>query len=146
MQTIQYYILVVCLFFIICGRIRMNKLKQLVSIAFVGLAVATATEASVRAEMNQMKSVVATLTNAKDVTAFQQSAKTLRELALKSSEKRPSSIDNDVDFKGYQEGMKEFIGVIDEANKLAQEGKLEAAKVTAKRLFDIRNEYHKKYK
>ncbi|MGY4677045.1 cytochrome b562 [Pasteurella sp. P03HT] len=124
----------------------MNKLKQLFSIAIVGLAVATVAEANVRAEMNQMKGVAAALTNANDVAEFQKSAKALRELALQSSEKKPSSIDNDTDFKGYQEGMKEFISVIDEADKLAQEGKLDAAKATAKKLFDIRNEYHKKYK
>ncbi|MGY4852098.1 cytochrome b562, partial [Pasteurella multocida] len=35
---------------------------------------------------------------------------------------------------------------IDLADKLAQEGNLDAAKTAAKKLFDIRNVYHKKYK
>ncbi|MFD1805716.1 cytochrome b562 [Pasteurella oralis] len=124
----------------------MNKLKQLLSVAIIGLAVATVSNANVRAEMNQMKGVASALTNANDVATFQKAAKELRDLAVQSAEKKPSSIDNDADFKGYQEGMKEFIAVIDEADKLAQEGNLDAAKTTAKRLFDIRNEYHKKYK
>ncbi|MDO5055241.1 MAG: cytochrome b562 [Pasteurella oralis] len=124
----------------------MNKLKQLLSVAIIGLAVATVSNANVRAEMNQMKGVASALTNANDVATFQKAAKELRDLAVQSAEKKPSSIDNDADFKGYQEGMKEFIAVIDEADKLAQEGNLDAAKTTAKKLFDIRNEYHKKYK
>ncbi|WP_101775031.1 cytochrome b562 [Pasteurella oralis] len=124
----------------------MNKLKQLLSVAIIGLAVATVSNANVRAEMNQMKGVASALTNANDVATFQKAAKELRDLAVQSAEKKPSSIDNDADFKGYQEGMKEFIAMIDEADKLAQEGNLDAAKTTAKKLFDIRNEYHKKYK
>ncbi|HDX1035902.1 TPA: hypothetical protein RNX11_000814 [Pasteurella multocida] len=124
----------------------MHKLLKLLSITLIGLSVATGVQANVRAEMNQMKIVAATLTNAKDVAEFQESAKILREIAQQSSEKRPSSITNDADFKGYQEGMKEFITALDEADKLAQEGNLDAAKTVAKKLFDIRNVYHKKYK
>ncbi|UDW84406.1 hypothetical protein K7G91_000681 [Pasteurella canis] len=124
----------------------MSKLKQLLSVAIIGLAVATVSNANVRAEMNQMKGVASALTNANDLAAFQKAAKELRDLAVQSTDKKPSSIDNDTDFKGYQEGMKEFIAVIDEAEKLAQEGNLAAAKTTAKKLFDLRNEYHKKYK
>ncbi len=124
----------------------MSKLKQLLSVAIIGLAVTTVSNANVRAEMNQMKGVASALTNANDLAAFQKAAKELRDLAVQSTDKKPSSIDNDTDFKGYQEGMKEFIAVIDEAEKLAQEGNLVAAKTTAKKLFDLRNEYHKKYK
>ncbi|GJJ79382.1 hypothetical protein K7G90_000616 [Pasteurella canis] len=124
----------------------MSKLKQLLSVAIIGLAVTTVSNANVRAEMNQMKGVASALTNANDLAAFQKAAKELRDLAVQSTDKKPSSIDNDTDFRGYQEGMKEFIAVIDEAEKLAQEGNLAAAKTTAKKLFDLRNEYHKKYK
>ncbi|AKD39480.1 cytochrome b562 [Pasteurella multocida] len=124
----------------------MHKLLKLLSITLIGLSVATGVQANVRAEMNQMKTVAATLTNAKDAAEFQASAKILREIAQQSSEKRPSSITNDADFKGYQEGMKEFITALNEADKLAQEGDLDAAKTAAKKLFDIRNVYHKKYK
>ncbi|MDP9501149.1 cytochrome b562 [Bisgaard Taxon 45] len=124
----------------------MYKLLKLLSITLIGFSVATVSQANVRAEMNQMKTVAASLTNAKDITEFQASAKVLREIAQQSSEKKPSSISNDADFKGYQEGMKEFISALDEADKLAQEGNLDAAKTAAKKLFDIRNIYHKKYK
>ncbi|UEA17404.1 hypothetical protein K7G92_000605 [Pasteurella canis] len=124
----------------------MSKLKQLLSVAIIGLAVTTVSNANVRAEMNQMKGVASALTNANDLAAFQKAAKELRDLAVQSTDKKPSSIDNDTDFRGYKEGMKEFIAVIDEAEKLAQEGNLAAAKTTAKKLFDLRNEYHKKYK
>ncbi|GJH42478.1 cytochrome b562 [Pasteurella canis] len=124
----------------------MSKLKQLLSVAIIGLAVTTVSNANVRAEMNQMKGVASALTNANDLAAFQKAAKELRDLAVQSTDKKPSSIDNDTDFRGYQEGMKEFIAVIDEAERLAQEGNLAAAKTTAKKLFDLRNEYHKKYK
>ncbi|HDR1370991.1 TPA: hypothetical protein QB216_001559, partial [Pasteurella multocida] len=110
----------------------MHKLLKLLSITLIGLSVATGVQANVRVEMNQMKTVAATLTNAKDVAEFQESAKILREIAQQSSEKRPSSITNDADFKGYQEGMKEFITALDEADKLAQEGNLDAAKTAAK--------------
>ncbi|EGP06071.1 hypothetical protein GEW_04149 [Pasteurella multocida subsp. gallicida str. Anand1_poultry] len=120
----------------------MHKLLKLLFITLIGLSVATGVQANVRAEMNQMKTVAATLTNAKDVAEFQESAKILREIAQQSSEKRPSSITNDADFKGYQE----VITALDEADKLAQEGNLDAAKTAAKKLFDIRNVYHKKYK
>ncbi|XWY22062.1 cytochrome b562 [Bisgaard Taxon 45] len=124
----------------------MYKLLKLLSITLIGFSVATVSQANVRAEMNQMKTVAASLTNAKDITEFQASAKVLREIVQQSSEKKPSSISNDADFKGYQEGMKEFISALDEADKLAQEGNLDAAKTAAKKLFDIRNIYHKKYK
>ncbi|MGC6378107.1 cytochrome b562 [Bisgaard Taxon 45] len=124
----------------------MYKLLKLLSITLIGFSVATVSQANVRAEMNQMKTVAASLTNAKDITEFQASAKVLREIAQQSSEKKPSSISNDADFKGYQEGMKEFISALDEADKLAQEGNLDAAKTAAQKLFDIRNIYHKKYK
>lgn len=45
----------------------MHKLLKLLSITLIGLSVATGVQANVRAEMNQMKTVAATLTNAKDV-------------------------------------------------------------------------------
>lgn len=65
----------------------MHKLLKLLSITLIGLSVATGVQANVRAEMNQMKTVAATLTNAKDVAEFQESAKILREIAQQSSEK-----------------------------------------------------------
>lgn len=43
----------------------MHKLLKLLSITLIGLSVATGVQANVRAEMNQMKTVAATLTNAK---------------------------------------------------------------------------------
>lgn len=65
----------------------MHKLLKFLSITLIGLSVATGVQANVRAEMNQMKTVAATLTNAKDVAEFQESAKILREIAQQSSEK-----------------------------------------------------------
>ncbi|HDR1021488.1 TPA: hypothetical protein QB352_000726 [Pasteurella multocida] len=124
----------------------MKTLKQMLSVALVACAVVGTANANVRAEMNQMKGAAGALTQATDVMAFEKAAMELRTLAVQAAEKKPSSIDNDADFKGYQTGMQEFITVLDEATKQAKSGDLDGAKATSKKLFDIRNEYHKKYK
>ncbi|EEX50247.1 cytochrome b562 family protein [Pasteurella multocida] len=124
----------------------MKRLKQILSIALFTCVLVGTANAHVRTEMNQMKGAASALTQASDVMAFEKAAMELRALAVQSSEKKPASIDNDEDFKGYQVGMQEFITVLDEATKQAKSGDLEAAKATSKKLFDIRNEYHKKYK
>ncbi|MGC7559546.1 cytochrome b562 [Pasteurella sp. PK-2025] len=124
----------------------MNSLKQVLSIALMACAVVGTANASVRTEMNQMKGAVSALTQADDVASFEKAAQELRALAQQAGEKQPSSIDNAEDFKGYQAGMQEFITVLDDATKQAQSGDLEGAKATSKKLFDLRNVYHKKYK
>lgn len=57
----------------------MHKLLKFLSITLIGLSVATGVQANVRAEMNQMKTVAATLTNAKMSLNF----KNLRKYCVK---------------------------------------------------------------
>ncbi|MDU8925339.1 cytochrome b562 [Pasteurellaceae bacterium LIM206] len=130
----------------------MKKINRLIIIALltaaaiIGFSHITNDGEGVRTEMYQMKAQADQMMNASDTDEFRRAAKALRETTIKAQAIRPSGIHNDTDFKGYQQGMLAFVNVIDEADQLARQGKLDEAKTKAKTLFELKSIYHKKYK
>ena len=100
----------------------------------------------VKTEMGQMAIAVKKLSDATSTEEFHQAAQSLRDASVQAMAKQPSSIDKESDFAGYQEGMKQFIAAIDQADALAQQGKLDDAKRATQRLFELKKEFHVKYK
>lgn len=69
------------------------------------------------------------------------------EFANKAKDKMPASLDEDkARFEGYQKSMQELIDTAAEAKALAAEGKLEEAKVVAKKLNQLKKIGHNEYK
>ncbi|MGX2950435.1 cytochrome b562 [Ursidibacter arcticus] len=123
----------------------MNKVKQILFISLI--AVSAIATANVSIEMRQMNRNVNGLLRADSVESFQQSATEFLVAAKKAQETMPKSLDGDQEkFKGYQKGMQDIIDVVEQANQLAKEGKLDEAKVTAEKLNQLKKMYHSEYK
>lgn len=124
----------------------MKKFWTLFSIVTLAFVAACDNGSNVKAEMGQMSLAVNKLTDAKTTDEFHQAAMMLRDASLQAMAKQPSSIKNAEDFKGYQAGMQQFIDVLDQADALAQQGDLGEAKRATQRLFELKKEFHVKYK
>ena len=124
----------------------MKKFWTLFSIVTLAFVAACGNGSNVKAEMGQMSLAVNKLTDAKTTDEFHQAAMMLRDASLQAMAKQPSSIKNAEDFKGYQAGMQQFIDALDQADALAQQGDLDEAKRATQRLFELKKEFHVKYK
>ncbi|VTU06519.1 cytochrome b562 [Actinobacillus porcinus] len=124
----------------------MKKFWTLFSIVTLAFVAACDNGSNVKAEMGQMSLAVNKLTDAKTAEEFHQAAMMLRDASLQAMAKQPSSIKNAEDFKGYQAGMQQFIDALDQADALAQQGDLDEAKRATQRLFELKKEFHVKYK
>ena len=124
----------------------MKKFWTLFSIVTLAFVAACDNGSNVKAEMGQMSLVVNKLTDAKTTDEFHQAAMMLRDASLQAMAKQPSSIKNAEDFKGYQAGMQQFIDALDQADALAQQGDLDEVKRATQRLFELKKEFHVKYK
>ncbi|MGX3066219.1 cytochrome b562 [Ursidibacter arcticus] len=123
----------------------MNKVKQILFASLI--AVSTIATANVSTEMRQMGRNVNGLLRADSAESFQQSATEFLIAAKKAKETMPSSLDGDQEkFKGYQKGIQEVIDVVEQANQLAKDGKLDEAKATAEKLDKLKKMYHSEYK
>ncbi|MGX2974903.1 cytochrome b562 [Ursidibacter arcticus] len=123
----------------------MNKVKQILFASLI--AVSTIATANVSTEMRQMGRNVNGLLQADSAESFQQSATEFLVAAKKAQETMPSSLDGDQEkFKGYQKGIQEVIDVVEQANQLAKDGKLDEAKATAEKLNQLKKMYHSEYK
>lgn len=99
----------------------------------------------VRSEMQLMNRYTNDLARAGTTEDFLKAGKALREVSVKAMNIKPSSL-NDAEFKGYQQGMQHFIDVVAQTEKLAQEGKLEEARILSRQLQELKKEYHAQYK
>ena len=124
----------------------MKKFWTLFSIVTLAFVAACDNGSNVKAEMGQMSLAVNKLTDAKTTDEFHQAAVMLRDASLQAMAKQPSSIKNAEDFKGYQAGMQQFIDALDQADAFAQQGDLDEAKRATQRLFELKKEFHVKYK
>ncbi|WP_273383965.1 cytochrome b562 [Actinobacillus porcinus] len=124
----------------------MKKFWTLFSIVTLAFVAACDNGSNVKAEMGQMSLAVNKLTDAKTAEEFHQAAMMLRDASVQAMVKQPSSIKNAEDFKGYQAGMQQFIDALDQADALAQQGDLDEAKRATQRLFELKKEFHVKYK
>ena len=124
----------------------MKKLLSLLGIFTLAFVTACDTGSNVKAEMGQMALAVNKLGDAQTADEFHQAAVALRDASVQAMAKQPSSIKNADDFKGYQDGMKQFIDTLDQADALAQQGNLDEAKRATQRLFELKKEFHVKYK
>lgn len=124
----------------------MKKFWTLFSIITLAFVAACDNGSNVKAEMGQMSLAVNKLTDAKTTDEFHQAAMMLRDASVQAMAKQPSSIKNAEDFKGYQAGMQQFIDALDQADALAQQGDLDEAKRATQRLFELKKEFHVKYK
>ncbi|KAE9536268.1 cytochrome b562 [Ursidibacter sp. B-7004-1] len=123
----------------------MNKVKQILFASLI--AVSTIATANVSTEMRQMGRNVNGLLRADSAESFQQSATEFLIAAKKAQETMPKSLDGDQEkFKGYQKGIQEVIDVVEQANQLAKDGKLDEAKATAEKLDKLKKMYHSEYK
>lgn len=99
----------------------------------------------VRSGMKLINRYTNELARAGNTEDFLKATKALREVSAKTREIKPSGLD-DTEFKGYQQGMQHFIDVVTQTEKLAEEGKLEEARVLSRELQNLKKEYHSQYK
>lgn len=121
------------------------KFKQLIAVCLLGAS--TFATANVSMEMFQMNRQMGGLLNAESVEEFQTSADKFIEFAHQAKDKIPASLDEDkARFESYQQAMQELIDTAAEAKSLAAQGKLEEAKVVAKKLNQLKKIGHNEYK
>lgn len=124
----------------------MKKVKML--LASLLLAVSSVAMADgVMMEMFEMNRQLNGLSQAESSEAFQASVDNFLKAANKAEQTMPASLEGDTErFKGYQQGMQEIIGVVEQANSLAKAGKLDEAKALIEKLRALKKHYHQEYK
>ncbi|MFC0308541.1 cytochrome b562 [Gallibacterium trehalosifermentans] len=129
------------------------KTKSLIKTVLLSSLVAFSTLTfadTVAKEMVYFKDNIGPVLKADNAETMQKHLSELKAAAQRSLELVPGSLakkgKESAEFKDYQQGMQQFIAVIDETSALAAKGELEQAKEKAKALLTIRNDYHKKYK
>lgn len=111
------------------------------------LSISTFATANVMSEMFQMNRELAGLARANTLEDFQKSAENFIEVSKKAQATMPASLDEDQErFKGYQQAMQEVIDVVEQAKKLAEDGKLDEAKTVVEKLGKLKKVYHSEYK
>lgn len=111
------------------------------------LAISSLATANVMSEMFQMNRELMGLARANTLEEFNKSADSFIELSKKAQATMPASLDEDQErFKGYQQAMQEVIDVVEQAKKLAEEGKLDEAKTVVEKLGKLKKVYHSEYK
>ncbi|QNS14244.1 cytochrome b562 [Mannheimia bovis] len=102
---------------------------------------------SIKMEMMQMNMNANKLVRANSAEEFQQAAKNFVEITEKTKAIFPNSVEGDkAAEEDYQAGMQKLIDVVTEADKKAQAGNLQEAKIMISELEILKREYHKKYK
>lgn len=101
---------------------------------------------NVRSEMMLMSRYTNELLDANTAADFHNAAEKLREITQQAMEIRPSTVDNDEQFKGYQQEMQHFIDAVEQADQLAQQGQLEQAKELSQKLLELKKQGHIEYK
>lgn len=85
--------------------------------------------------------------NAKDA---EMALSKMKMAALDSKKSKPPKLankpDNSPEVMGYHAGLDQLVAEIDKTNLLVKTGKLDQAKIEGKKLIDIRNSNHKKFK
>ena len=88
-----------------------------------------------------------TPSNAKDA---EMALSKMKMAALDSKKSKPPKLankpDNSPEVMGYHAGLDQLVAEIDKTNLLVKAGKLDQAKIEGKKLIDIRNINHKKFK
>lgn len=110
----------------------------------------SAIAASLDEEMYVMQTNVGGMLNADNTNTFLQHLTAIKQAAKISIDLVPTSLlgkaNDSAEIKDYQYGMQTFIKVLDQAEDLAKNGDLQQAKIKAKEVLAIRNEYHRKYR
>lgn len=122
----------------------MKKLFLLLGTLFFVVACGEASD--VRSEMQMMNRYTNGLMSATSAEEFQTSAQHLREFTVKAMNMRPSTVKSDEEYQGYQQAMQKFIDVVDQADQLAKDGKLDEAKALSQQLFELKKDGHRQYK
>ncbi|KAA8999225.1 cytochrome b562 [Affinibrenneria salicis] len=125
-----------------------KKLKTLALAALLG--VSSLALADIADDMDIIADNYASALKADNAGDFQQSLQKMRAAALDSRQKTPPVLDgkaeDSAEMKDYRHGMDILIGQIDQAQALANQGKLEDAKRLARDFKQTRDLYHKKYR
>ncbi|WP_075182722.1 cytochrome b562 [Pantoea sp. 1.19] len=126
--------------------------KSIVSLLAVALLSAggAASAASLEKDMKDMGAIYSSLDKAK---SGEEMHKMLTDLRAKAQDAKKGTPDKLVgkapdspEIKGYHQGIDDLIAQIDKTDALAKAGKLDEAKAEAKKLADIRNVNHQKFR
>ncbi|AHG72870.1 hypothetical protein X781_7220 [Mannheimia sp. USDA-ARS-USMARC-1261] len=122
------------------------KLKLLLATTLFAFS-ALSNAQSIKMEMMQMNMNANKLVRANSAEEFQQAAKNFVEITEKTKAIFPNSVEGDkAAEEDYQAGIQKLIDVVKEADKKAQAGDLQEAKMMISELEILKREYHKKYK
>ncbi|MEG9475981.1 cytochrome b562 [Mannheimia indoligenes] len=122
------------------------KLKLLLATTLFAFS-ALSNAQSIKMEMMQMNMNANKLVRANSAEEFQQAAKNFVEITEKTKAIFPNSVKGDkAAEEDYQAGIQKLIDVVKEADKKAQAGDLQEAKIMISELEVLKREYHKKYK
>lgn len=125
----------------------MKKASQLLFALGLGLF-AVGAQASLKSEMFKMQSATNRLLDATSVEEFKQSADAFISQVEQALPKLPPKTkeDDERGIEDYQRAMNHLIEVAQTAAKLADEGKLDEAKATARQIFQLKSQYHQEFK
>jgi len=91
-----------------------------------------------------------TVQHSNNAAEMQQALKKMRAAALDAEKQTPYSLQgqaaDSASMTAYRAGIHQLIAQIDVVDKLAQHGKLDQAKQQARKLVDIRNQNHSKFR
>ena len=106
--------------------------------------------ADLEKDMDTLKDGLNTVMKTSDAQAMQQALSNMRQAAEDAKKSTPEKLEgqpaDSVQIKDYHAGLDSLIAQIDVVNELAKSNNVDGAKTEAKKLADIRNANHKKFR
>lgn len=125
------------------------QFSRLMSFVLAGLlAMGMANASDLKTEMFKMNKGLNSLLESQTGEEFSQAAEKFIAQVQGATVYLPKTVDesDEAAVKGYQAGMQALIDEVEQAKTLADEGKLDEAKEQARKLFDLKKQYHIQYK